>query len=78
MIKIIKDYNPQHVIIWRTNSKVKALLLLNLVCCENLMRTEIDVNVMSRVMRKSAFCICENKNADQLHGNSEADQRLCF
>ena len=27
---------------------------------------------------KSAFCICENKDADQLRGNREADQRLCF
>ena len=27
-------------------------------------------------MRKTAFCICENKDADQLRGNSEADQRL--
>ena len=33
---------------------------------------------MSLVMRKSAFCICENKDADQLRGNREADQRLCF
>ena len=29
-------------------------------------------------MRKSAFCICENKDTDQLHGNCEADQCLCF
>ena len=29
-------------------------------------------------MRKPAFCICENKDADQLRGNGEADQRLCF
>ena len=29
-------------------------------------------------MRKPAFYICENKDADQLHGNREADQRLCF
>ena len=29
-------------------------------------------------MRKLAFCICENKYADQLRGNREADQRLCF
>ena len=29
-------------------------------------------------MRKSDFCICENKEANQLRGNSEADQRLCF
>ena len=33
---------------------------------------------MSRIMRKPEFCICENKDADQLHGNPEADQRLCF
>ena len=29
-------------------------------------------------MRKPAFCICKNKEADQLRGNREADQRLCF
>ena len=30
-------------------------------------------------MRKLDFCICENKDADQLRGNREAaDQRLCF
>ena len=29
-------------------------------------------------MGKRAFCICENKDADQLRGNREADQRLCF
>ena len=29
-------------------------------------------------MRKTAFCICENKDADQLRGNREADQRPFF
>ena len=29
-------------------------------------------------MRKPGFCICENKDADQIRGNREADQRLCF
>ena len=29
-------------------------------------------------MRKPDFCICENKDADQLRGNREADLRLCF
>ena len=33
---------------------------------------------MSRITRKQAFCICENKDADQLCGYREADQRLCF
>ena len=27
---------------------------------------------------KTAFCICENKDADQFRGNCEADQRFCF
>ena len=30
-------------------------------------------NEINRVVRKPAFCICENKDADQLRGN-----RLCF
>ena len=38
----------------------------------------MGVNKMSLVMRKLAFRICKNKGADQLHGNHEADQRLCF
>ena len=36
------------------------------------------LNNLCLVMRKPAFCICENKDADQLRGNREADQRLCF
>ena len=29
-------------------------------------------------MRKPTICIGENKDADQLRGHPEADQRLCF
>ena len=29
-------------------------------------------------VRKLDFCICEIKDTDQLVGNPEADQRLCF
>ena len=29
-------------------------------------------------MKKPDFCICENKDEDQLRGNRKADQRLCF
>ena len=29
-------------------------------------------------MRKPDFYLCENKGADQLRSNCEADQRLCF
>ena len=28
---------------------------------------------MSSVIRKPTFCICKNKDADQLHGNRAAD-----
>ena len=33
---------------------------------------------LSHVVTKPAFCICENKDADQLRSYREADQRLCF
>ena len=33
---------------------------------------------MSRLVGKPTICICENKGVDQLRGNREADQRLCF
>ena len=35
-------------------------------------------NHVSSIMRKPTFCICKNKDADQLRGNREADQPLCF
>ena len=35
-------------------------------------------NMMSLPMGKPTICIGENKGADQLRGNREADQRLCF
>ena len=35
-------------------------------------------HMMSRLMGKPTICIGENKDADQLRGNREADQRLCF
>ena len=39
----------------------------------------IDIEVyMSRLMGKPTICIGENKDADPLRGNREADQRLCF
>ena len=33
---------------------------------------------LSRRMGKPTICIGENKGADQLRGNREADHRLCF
>ena len=37
-----------------------------------------DFANMSRRTGKPTICIGENKDADQLRGNREADQRLCF
>ena len=46
------------------------------------LKLESDVSVLtcqlSRVVRNPAFCICENKGADQLCSICTADQRLCF
>ena len=33
---------------------------------------------MSCIIRKPAFCICDNKGTVQLHCNHTADQLLCF
>ena len=33
---------------------------------------------LSRLMGKPTICIGENKDADQLRGNREANQRFCF
>ena len=49
---------------------------LHLVCKQWVMSS--SMNYLSRVMRNPTFCICENKDADHLRGNREADQRLCF
>ena len=38
----------------------------------------IIILYMSRLMGKPTICIGENKGADQLRSNCEADQRLCF
>ena len=40
--------------------------------------TDAYIFDMSIVMGKPAFCICENKDADQLRSNCAADLRLCF
>ena len=37
------------------------------------LKTHFNQNHKSGVMRKPTFCICENKDTDQLRGNREAD-----
>ena len=48
------------------------------VCFHNDTICGSPINHSYRDVRKPAFYICENKDADQLRGNREADQRLCF
>ena len=47
---------------------------LTIFCVLSLLRQ----GEMSQVMSKPAFCICENKGADQLRGNCAADLCLRF
>ena len=40
--------------------------------------TTVERYKISRVMRKPAFCVCENKGTDQLCGYRTTDQHICF
>ena len=62
----------------KPKNKVLLILLVNLMLVLYNTIISCDINDLSCVMRKQTFCICKNKDADQLHGNREADQRLCF
>ena len=62
-------YDKMNIILSKKSDKHAHLV--SLTCLLYLLK-------MSRVVRKPDFCICENKDADQLRGNREADQRLCF
>ena len=69
--------------VWEERANLSAVVYL-LLCGFCLERFPLPLDAsdglhyLSRVVRKPAFCICENKDADQLRGNREADQRLCF
>ena len=53
---------------------------LKLTCEERVLGKELEalLQVFEPRYEKTGFCILENKDADQLRGNSEADQRICF
>ena len=56
----------------------KVALVLSLVFTKlSNLQTKVSI-YMSRIVRKRDYCLCENKGADQLRSNCEADQRLCF
>ena len=62
-------------LIIRMGSVWPTLILLNVSIA---LKGTRDTSNMSRDVRKPDYCICENKDADQLRGDREADQRLCF
>ena len=43
-----------------------------------MMLTEESTTYEPRYEKTNTLYICENKDADQLRGKREADQRLCF
>ena len=53
-------------------------LLMSSNCTDTLNKLLMRYYNMGRVMRKPVFCLCENKDADQLCGSRKADQHLCF
>ena len=56
-----------------------CILQINYISCLCLYSfKKVMIHNMSRIVRKPDFCLGENKGADQLRGNREADQRLCF
>ena len=63
---------------WDTPCPCTISVGLVLDSCTSHGESNLSVEQMSHVMRQPAFCKCENKGADQLHGNCTADQHLCF
>ena len=58
---------------------IKCLIVsLMIPVTQSFQHKETGQHNVSFTLRKTAFCICENKDTDQLHGNREADQCLCF
>ena len=64
-------------------SEATELVLLGFACVGKIVSYIIYIFILTcykvrRIVRKPDFCLGENKGADQLRGNREADQRLCF
>ena len=60
-------YYPIFQVLKGLNKKISRISFKS---CENIDVEEDGPYIMSLVMRKPAFCICENKDADQLRGNT--------
>ena len=67
----------------RMRRKKKTLMMKNNQIlkkrrCQLRRRKRFELETYEFIMRKPTICICENKDADQLHSYCEADLRLCF
>ena len=71
LYRFVPDLYGNHIVGFPTRRLIWNLTLYH-------QATALSIIFMSRIMRKSTICKCENKDADQLRGNREADQRLCF
>ena len=63
---------------FKSLKRLLSLHDLSFLLAQEIKQNSTLVIHMSRVMRKPTICVCENKDADQLRGNREADQHLCF
>ena len=69
-LQIVKYRYTNHNPIYLTGEWTKCMLHM-------LLAAQMTI-IMRKVVETPTFCICENKVADQLRGNREADLRLCF
>ena len=72
------DNGPLISILFCLLSFRRLLLVILLWCSFFHLIGNYSIKYLSRIVRKPDFCLGENKGADQLRGNREADQRLCF
>ena len=63
------------VVLFRIEGEANDLMVDKL---REIFYMQVNIDQLSRIVRKPDFCLGENKGADQLRGNREADQRLCF
>ena len=73
------EKNIWFTIEYHTNIRILIKGFVDILKATTCMKSQIYILFyMCHVVRKPAFCICKTKDADQLRGNREADQRLCF
>ena len=80
--EIYKLHNQNCIVTFPHCLHLQRVQALNQNCLgmhtENQLKFNYILDYMSRVIRQPDFCLCENKGADQLPSNCEADQRICF